>query len=46
MSYFATGVQRGASIGGVLNAPKKLADGPMNMALYKKNLKVTSTPMN
>jgi len=31
------GVQRDASIGGVLNTPKKIARGPMNMALSKKN---------
>jgi hypothetical protein len=29
------GVQRGASIGGMLNVPKKLIDEPMNMILSK-----------
>jgi len=40
------GVQRGASIGGVLNVPKKIADGQINMALpKKKEKKIVSAPM-
>jgi len=30
--YFATGVQRDASIGGMPNVPKTFADGPIKMA--------------
>jgi hypothetical protein len=34
--FILHGVQRDASIGGVLNVPQKNDDGPMNMALSKK----------
>jgi hypothetical protein len=37
--FLQLGVQRDASIGGVLNTPKKIARGPMNMALSKPKKK-------
>jgi hypothetical protein len=39
------GVQRGASIGGMPNVPKKSADGPINMAPFLKKEKVVSAHM-
>jgi hypothetical protein len=33
--YFATGVRRPASIGGMPNVPKKIVDGPIDMAPWK-----------
>ncbi len=41
--HFATGVQRGTSIGVMPNVPKTFADGPINMASLKKiKIKVVS----
>ncbi len=42
--YFATVVQRGASIGGMPNVPKTFADGPINMAPPKKIKKKVVSP--
>jgi hypothetical protein len=36
VSVLQLGVQRGASIAGMHNGPKKIADGPINMAPLKK----------
>ncbi len=44
--YFAIGVQRGASIGGMPNVPEKFADGPINMTPLKKQIKTMSAPMH
>jgi hypothetical protein len=43
--HFAIGVQGGAYIGGMPNVPKTIADGPINMAPFKKREKVVSAPM-
>ncbi len=40
--YFATGVRRPASIGGMPNVPKKIVDGPIDMAPWK-NIYISST---
>jgi hypothetical protein len=34
--YFAIGVAKRCFLSGVLHVPKKIANGPMNMALSKK----------
>jgi hypothetical protein len=43
--YFATGVQRGASIGGMANVPKTLLIGQSTWLLYRNKKKSVSDPL-